>query len=418
MTISSEPPLPGLTAASLPVLPNAATARSALYTPAFLGLLATNFVLGLTSALIVPFGSMWATQEIGMSARGLGLFMTINSISAIAVSTVLARWSDSHIARRHLLLLGSSAGGLGNLAFAFVRDPLILTLIGSSLLAVATINFAQLFAHVREELGRTEHAGADVPFVMGVLRACYALAWTVGPLLGASIKSQFGYSGIFLAASASFVVFAAFVLAFVVKRPRAVEARPVARERPGWGLGQPVVLLYCVAFALMFSAFTLNTLNLPLFLTRELGATEQAVGVAFGISPLFEMLFMVWFGHLATQGHQLKVIRVGICAALFYFFALTQVSAPWQVYPMQILNAAAVAVTTSVVIPFFQDLLPRQAGAATSLYANALKVGGLIGFMGFGLLASRVGYGGLFLVCAGLSASTLAIVSFVRPQAK
>jgi SET family sugar efflux transporter-like MFS transporter len=166
----------------------------------------------------------------------------------------------------------------------------------------------------------------------------------------------------------------------------------------------------------MFAAFTLNTLNLPLFLTEKLGATEQGVGMAFAISPMFEMLFMIWFGHIATLGHQKRVIIGGVGAAVCYFLALRFVTAPWHVYPMQLLNAAAVAVTTSVVIPFFQDLLPRQAGVATSLYSNALKVGGLVGFTTFGLWASRVGHTGLFLVCAALSATTLAIVVFAHPR--
>ena len=387
--------------------------RSALKRPAFLGFLATNFVLGLTSAFVVPFGSLWATKEIGMSSRTLGLFMTINSLSAIVLSTLIARWSDSGISRRKLLLMGAGAGVLGNLGFAYARDPVVLTLIGSSVLAVASINFAQLFAHVREDLGRTEAGGADAPFLMGVLRACYALAWTVGPLLGARIVGGFGYRGIFLAAAALFVVFASFVLVFVAEQPPA----PVRPTEPlTWGLGQPVVLAYSAAFALMFAAFTLNTLNLPLFLTQKLGATEQGVGTAFAISPMFEMLFMVWFGHIATLGHQKRVIIGGVLAAVCYFLALRFVTAPWHVYPMQLLNAAAVAVTTSVVIPFFQDLLPRQAGVATSLYSNALKVGGLVGFSAFGLWASRVGNTGLFLVCAALSATTLGIVVFTRPR--
>ena len=72
--------------------------------------------------------------------------------------------------------------------------------------------------------------------------------------------------------------------------------------------------------------------------------------------------------------------------------------------------------TTSVVIPYFQDLLPRQAGVATSLYSNALKVGGLVGFSAFGLLAIELGNTGLFLLCAGLSATTLVIVAFTRAR--
>jgi SET family sugar efflux transporter-like MFS transporter len=388
--------------------------RGALKTPAFLGLLATNFVLGLTSAFVIPFASLWATNEIGMSSRTLGLFMTINSLSAIVLSTLIARWSDSGISRRKLLLIGAAGGVLANLGFAYVRDPIVLTLIGSSVLAVASINFAQLFAHVREDLGRTEPGAADVPFLMGVLRACFALAWTVGPVLGARLVGGFGYKGIFLAAAALFVVFASLVLLFVAEQPPLLTARP--SEPLTWGLGQPVVLAYSVAFALMFAAFTLNTLNLPLFLTQKLGATERGVGTAFAISPMFEMLFMVWFGHIATLGHQRRVIMGGVCAAVCYFLALRFVTAPWHVYPMQLLNAAAVAVTTSVVIPFFQDLLPRQAGVATSLYSNALRAGGLVGFTAFGLWASRVGHTGLFLVCAALSATTLAIVVSTRPR--
>lgn len=393
---------------------NATSRYRALREPGFAGLLGTSFVLGLTSAFIVPFGSLWATQEIGMSARTLGLFMTINSLSAIVLSTLIARWSDSGISRRKLLFIGSLAGMLGNIGFASARDPVVLTLIGSSLMAIASINFAQLFAYVREDLGRREHGAADAPFMMGVLRAFYALAWTVGPIIGGRIVTRFGYLAIFLAAAALFVVFALFVLVFVAERPPEPSLRP--NQALSWGLGQPSVLAHSVAFGLMFAAFTLNTLNLPLFLTQKLGATEQGVGTAFAISPLFEMLFMLWFGHIATRGHQKRVIILGVGAATCYFLTFRFVTAAWHVYPMQIMNAAAVAVTTSVVLPYFQDLLPRQAGVATSLYSNALKLGGLVGFTVFGLLASQLGNAGLFLVCAALSATTLSIVVLTRPR--
>jgi SET family sugar efflux transporter-like MFS transporter len=78
------------------------------------------------------------------------------------------------------------------------------------------------------------------------------------------------------------------------------------------------------------------------------------------------------------------------------------------------LYAAGVAVTASVAIPFFQDLLPGQPGLVTSLYSNALKMGSLVGFSSFGLFASRVGNGGLFWVCAGLAAITVTIIAASR----
>jgi SET family sugar efflux transporter-like MFS transporter len=410
-------------------------------------LFATTFVLGLTGAFIAPFGSLWATQEVGMSAEELGAFMTINALSAIVLSTWIARWSDTHVARRNLLLLGACAGALGALGYALVRDFLPLVLIGSSAFALASMNFAQLFAHVREELSR-QHAGAraavsareqkaeagasaqqnveagasargqkadDAPFSLGVLRACFALAWVVGPNLGAAIKERLGYRGLFLAASSFFALLFACTAWFVANRPR--EASPaVARSSVVAALARPRVLVHCVAFGLMFAATTLNSLNLPLYMTRQLGGTERSVGLAFAISPLFEVAFMIGFGHLASRGHQRAIMLLGCTAAVSYFVLLRFVAAPWHVYPLQVLLAAGVAVTASVAIPFFQDLLPEQPGLVTSLYSNALKVGSLVGFSSFGLLARKVGNGGLFLVCAGLGAVAVTIIAAASPR--
>jgi MFS transporter, SET family, sugar efflux transporter len=393
---------------------NSPSARSVLATPTFVGLLATNFVLGLTTAFTLPFISLWATRDIGMSAQTLGTFMTVQALAAITVSTLIARWSDRGVSRRTLLLLGSCAGVFANVGFAYVRDPLLLLLIGSSALAVASINFAQFFAHVREHLEHTKRAGAAVPVLMGILRACYALAWTVGPLLAARLVSRFGYPAIFLSTAGLFIVFAAGVMGFVPRALRVAETLPTQPLR--WGVGQPVALAHAVAFALMFAAFTLTGLNLPLFLTAKLGATEQGVGAAFAVSPIFEILFMVGFGHLATLGHQQRVIVVGASAAVGYFAALPFITAVWHVYPLQVLNAAAHAVTTSVAIPFFQDLMPGQRGGATTLYSNALKAGSVLGLAAFGLLASYLGYSRLFWVCAGFALITLAVVSFARQR--
>jgi SET family sugar efflux transporter-like MFS transporter len=405
---------------------NAPLGRRSLFAPAFIGLLATMFVLGLTSAFVAPFGSLWATQEIGMSPRMLGAFMAITALSAILVTTLVARWSDSHVSRRTLLAIGCCGGALNYVGYALVRDPLLLLVLGSTLLAVASMNFAQFFAHVREELGRAE--GADVTFLLGVLRACYALAWALGPNLGAAIKARFGYPGLFWSVAFFFVALLGFVLAFVAHRPRvtrAVSAGDVPSKvaffsgaRRTRGLASPVALAHAAAFGLMFAALTLNGLNLPLFLTQQLGGTERTVGLAFAISPVFEMLFMVLFGHIAAKGRQrqVQIILCGAAASVCYFLALRFVSEPWQVYPLQILNATAVAVVTSVAIPFFQDLLPQQTGVSTSLYSNALKVGSLVGFSLFGALASAVGNSGLFLVCAALSATTFSIIFVARPR--
>jgi hypothetical protein len=62
------------------------------------------------------------------------------------------------------------------------------------------------------------------------------------------------------------------------------------------------------------AATTLNSLNLPLYMTRTLGGNERDVGLAYAISPLFEMVFMIGFGHLASRGHQLSIMVLEVVA--------------------------------------------------------------------------------------------------------
>ena len=73
-----------------------------------------------------------------------------------------------------------------------------------------------------------------------------------------------------------------------------------------------------------------------LAITVDPDVHEKVVGAAFAVSPFFEMLFMVWFGHIATRGHQRRVIIFGVVAATCYFSSLRFVTAAWHVYPMQI----------------------------------------------------------------------------------
>jgi SET family sugar efflux transporter-like MFS transporter len=329
---------------------------------------------------------MWGTLAVKMTPFAFGIFMTITSVSAVTLSTVLAHWSDTHVARRTMLIIGGFGGLVGYLGYAYLRNPIALTIVGSLALGVASVSFSQLFAHVREELSRPENASADSPFLISLLRVFFSLAWTIGPAIGAVVMVHYSYHGIFLSAAALFLIYLLGVLRFVPHRPHPPTARHAPRESLASVLTRPVILAYFIGFVLLFAAFTMNMMNLPLLITQKLGGTETQVGVVFGIAPVVEMPLMIWFGRLAARGHTVALIRFGVGIGVCYFFALTFVEAPWHIYPIQILSAASIAVTTNVAITFFQDLVPGQAGVATTIFANSFSVGGLLGYFAFGVL--------------------------------
>lgn len=381
--------------------------RAASGTPALAGLLGCATVMGLASSFVLPFLSLWGTQAVGMSAPVFAAFMTINSLCGMAASTLLARQSDTRWARRTVLLIGGAGGTLGYLGYAFVREPLWLMCIGATLLSVSSVSFSQVFAHAREELGRS--AGSSATFGLGVLRAAFSLSWTVGPALGAMVVEAYGFRGSFLAASALLLVYLTLVLAFVPARAPGAHAPAAARE-PLWRLlTKPQLSVSFLAFVLIFSALAMNMMNLPLLITQELGGSKRQVGTAFAIAPIFEVPFMLWLGR-AAQARQAALIRAGVLVGVVYFVILGVAGAPAHIYFAQVLNAFTVAVTMSLAISYFQDLLPGQAGLATSVYSSSWSLGSLVAYFSFGVLAERVGHGGLTRFCAALAAVSLLVL--------
>jgi SET family sugar efflux transporter-like MFS transporter len=176
------------------------------------------------------------------------------------------------------------------------------------------------------------------------------------------------------------------------------------------------VAAWFAAFVLVFTAGTMSMMNMSLLVLHVLGGTESQVGIIFSLAPFFELPFMFYFGLLATTVDQTRIIRAAVLISLVYYGALSLVRAPWQIYPLQILSAAFVSVTTGVAITFFQDKLPRQPGAATNIYVNAMRIGATAGYLIFGTIAAGLGHRAVYVVCALLSAVALGLM--VRQSAR
>lgn len=392
-----------------------APARTLLKHRSLLVLLGCCLLLGLGYSFVGPFLSLFGTQEARMSPLVFGLFMTATTLSGIGISTFLARVSDTRTTRRSMLLLGSIAGVFGYVSFAFVRDPLWLTVLGSLLLGLASITFSQLFAHARELLMTSGIPNSDTPLFMNVFRLFMALAWTVGPAVASQVMIRHGFVGTFLGAAACFVLLALAVYLYIPAAP-VPGAANVAAVSLRESLMRDDVLAHFVAFALIFMAGTMCMINVPLIVTQVLGGTVEHVGIIYCVAPVFELPFMFWLGLLATRSDQARLIRISVVLAVVYYGALGVVGAPWHIYPLQILAAAITAVTQGVAITFFQNFLPDQMGTATNLFASAQRLGSTAGYLGFGLLMQVAGHRTIFEVGAGLCALALVLLWIYRPR--
>ncbi len=395
-----------------------APARTLFRERSFVVVLTCCLLLGLSGSFVAPFLSMFGTLEVGMSPLRFGVFMTLTSLSSIVVTTILAHWSDTHLSRRTMLLLGSAGGALGYTGFALVRDVFWLTVIGSTLLAVSAVTFSQVFAYARELLGRSAIPKSEAPLYMNFFRMFIALAWTFGPAVASWVMVFYSYRGMFLTAALLFVALMAVVLRFIPPTPPASRQETAAHTPLRDSLRRPDVLAYFSGFVLISACGTIGFMNLPLLVLQPLHGTPRHVGIIYSLAPVFELPLMFYFGLLASSGDQTRIIRLGAVIAILYYSSLVFVGAPWQVYPLQILGAAMTAINSGVAITFFQNYLPGQPGTATNLYASALRVGSTAGYLLFGSLASTIGYRGVFVFCAALSVTTLLLFLNERRRAR
>ncbi len=373
-------------------------------------LLALNFLLGLAYSFVVPFLSMFGTREVGMSEWVFGVFMVTTALSAIFFGTVLAHFSDTRYSRRAMLLLGSAAGALGYGGYAYVREVWALTLVGALLLGVASITFSQVFALARETINRMPGTAAQGAFYINACRMFFALAWTVGPAMAAWMMVAYSYEGLFLCGAVCFVVFFGVVWVWVPAGVRVVGAAKPPASPLREVLSRGDALAHFVGFVLLFASGTVGMMNLPLFTLEELEGTTKQVGIIYSVAPVFELPFMLYFGVLASRKDPARVIQLGALIAVAYYGLLTLVRAPWHVYPLQILSAALVSVTSGVGITYFQKYLPGHPGTATNLYATASKIGSTVGYLLFGTLAWRLGHRAVFGCCLGFSAVALGLL--------
>ena len=116
------------------------------------------------------------------------------------------------------------------------------------------------------------------------------------------------------------------------------------------------------------------------------------MGITYSVAPFFELPFLLLFGLAASKGGRPEpLIRLGVIIAVAYYALLSQARAPWQIYPIQILSAAMIAILSGIAITFFQSYIPNQPGTATNLYTNANRVGSTVGYLCYGSLATGLG---------------------------
>lgn len=372
------------------------------FTPAVLALLAST----LAEAIAGSYMALLAVQKLGMSPFEVGAFLTLSSVSSIAVTTLFGHWHDNRPALWPLVL-ALVAKLVAYALCAVITSPWMLLSIALLVFGIANSAFPLLFSIAK---GYLDREGGDVPARgMAALRLASSLSWAIGPALGALLVALWGFGGVFLGATGlSLVAILLVLFSGIAPQPRGTTPRARVTLAVAW-LAAPAIVALTLFHWSMFMGSTATSITI----VEGLG-TETDVGLLFSLCAALEVLVMGVFVVRPAWGTSRGLLVTGFVIFAAYFALIFFVPSLAAIYWGQVLRAVAIAIISVVGMAYLQRLLPGRTGVASALFGNTSSLGFLFSGIGTGTLAAGLGYASIFAVTAGLCL-VAALVLLARP---
>jgi len=368
-----------------------------------LAFLVVAFISGLAGALQTPTLSLFLTTEVQVRPFMVGLFFTFNAVIGILVSQLLARYSDRKGDRKTLILYCCLLGALASLLFAWNRNYFVLLLTGVLLSSFGSSATSQMFALAREHADKT---GRESVMFSSVMRAQISLAWMIGPPLAFALALGYGFRTMYLTAAIAFVLCAVIVRYLLpsMRKTTQVTAKPIQAPRQH----RRATLTLFIACTLMWSCNGLYLITMPLYVVNELHLPEKLAGIMMGLAAGLEIPIMLLAGYYAKRFGKRLLMRIAAVAGLLFYTGTLLFDGEMQMLVLQGLNAVFIGILAGIGMIYFQDMMPGQAGAATTLFTNSTRMGWIIGGALAGAVAQFWSYHGVLWFAVVMMAAAIA----------
>ncbi|HAV9466405.1 TPA: sugar efflux transporter SetB [Escherichia coli] len=360
------------------------------------------FLTGIAGALQTPTLSIFLTDEVHARPAMVGFFFTGSAVIGILVSQFLAGRSDKRGDRKSLIVFCCLLGVLACTLFAWNRNYFVLLFVGVFLSSFGSTANPQMFALAREHADKT---GREAVMFSSFLRAQVSLAWVIGPPMAYALAMGFSFTVMYLSAAVAFIVCGVMVWLFLPSMQKELPLATGTIEAPR--RNRRDTLLLFVICTLMWGSNSLYIINMPLFIINELHLPEKLAGVMMGTAAGLEIPTMLIAGYFAKRLGKRFLMRVAAVGGVCFYAGMLMAHSPVILLGLQLLNAIFIGILGGIGMLYFQDLMPGQAGSATTLYTNTSRVGWIIAGSVAGIVAEIWNYHAVFWFAMVMIIATL-----------
>lgn len=377
-------------------------------------------LIGMGIAITVPFFVLFATNQLGMTTNQFGLLLALAAITQFTMNSIVARFSDTHaINRKVIIIVGLFMGAISFTLPFFVHSVVLFIILYAIFQGLFAPAMPQLYASARESINQSTSSNRAV-FANSVLRSMFSFGFLFGPLVGNILNQSWGYSGLFGGTVAIILTTLLLQVFFFkdIKAKKPVRDSIMTEQDAPSMLKHRYLIVPFIAFVLLHIGQWMYTLNMPLFVTQYLHEEEKYVGHLASLCAGLEVPFMIILGMVASKVETRTLLAIAaVCGSLF-FGSIGIFESIHMMLVGQVLLAAFLAVLLGIGISYFQDVLPQYPGYASTLFANAMVIGQLLGNLLGGAMSQWVGLGNVFYVSALSLACGFVLILFTKKSRK
>lgn len=377
-------------------------------------------LIGMGIAVTVPFFVLFATNQLGMTTNQFGLLLALAAITQFTMNSIVARFSDTHaINRKVIIIVGLFMGAISFTLPFFVHSVVLFIILYAIFQGLFAPAMPQLYASARESINQSTSSSRAV-FANSVLRSMFSFGFLFGPLVGNILNQSWGYSGLFGGTVAIILTTLLLQVFFFkdIKAKKPVRDSIMTEQDAPSMLKHRYLIVPFIAFVLLHIGQWMYTLNMPLFVTQYLHEEEKYVGHLASLCAGLEVPFMIILGMVASKVETRTLLAIAaVCGSLF-FGSIGIFESIHMMLVGQVLLAAFLAVLLGIGISYFQDVLPQYPGYASTLFANAMVIGQLLGNLLGGAMSQWVGLGNVFYVSALSLACGFVLILFTKKNRK
>ncbi|EHL7193358.1 sugar efflux transporter [Staphylococcus pseudintermedius] len=377
-------------------------------------------LIGMGIAITVPFFVLFATNQLGMTTNQFGLLLALAAITQFTMNSIVARFSDTHaINRKVIIIVGLFMGAISFTLPFFVHSVVLFIILYAIFQGLFAPAMPQLYASARESINQSTSSSRAV-FANSVLRSMFSFGFLFGPLVGNILNQSWGYSGLFGGTVAIILTTLLLQVFFFkdIKAKKPVRDSIMTEQDAPSMLKHRYLIVPFIAFVLLHIGQWMYTLNMPLFVTQYLHEEEKYVGHLASLCAGLEVPFMIILGMVASKVETRTLLAIAaVCGSLF-FGSIGIFESIHMMLVGQVLLAAFLAVLLGIGISYFQDVLPQYPGYASTLFANAMVIGQLLGNLLGGAMSQWVGLGNVFYVSALSLACGFVLILFTKESRK